>query len=683
MEQPQYGGIVDGKTAELLVQQGNILTKQIETLSAKTEAGAKAGKISDLFADGYMRLASGDMSGFASVSQANAMSVGNPFLMAMASDADKVAGGLAEGFMRTKFNEQKEKSDRELWESRNAASIKRDESQFNRSMERQEDAQANSNDQIITRDNNQQVRDWEAKNKQIDLFNEKQKQERETAIVAATDLSKTTNSPYIDPPIVKEMEHDPKPVPTPLTKRVRRSVPSGSEPLEGALPTSDLVQAEAPALMGGGGKEPATPGASTAPSSEASLPSMGLRPAEALAVPAAPTAPNPNITTDVAPGNKMLPAEAPRVDKPQGTQQGQHVVDRAIYKDRIQRGLRLPGNMFLTTDANAKTFKLEQVKSDGEKVYKTYTALEGAEELHSIVNQIDKTDASFLEIGVGVMAGRRKISFKEAKSDAGNKVHHVIDFDTGEEIPRNVKFVVKKKGAIVPNAPIDYDGDSPRKNKDGSYVTPGLERIASPIEVSDDTVKLWGKAAALMPKLGGRILPGETSGASEPEVKKPTPKKTLEEQEKESRVNYSRATPEEKLKYDQFFSENGMFAAGQDANATWNNYKEKEKTLANLTSGKVWPDAPSREQATKEARSAKAVHDETVELEKLMNRLPAVEKNYEKSSQASAEVAASGKGIPFLEGRVKRANLSDFKDISFLKEKITASKKRLAQLRGK
>lgn len=92
---PRMDGVLSGKTAELLIQDGQKQAADIELQSTKAEAQFKAPAITDLYSSAYQKIANGDFTGFADMQKARSMAIGNPILMKTIDSADELAGHLA------------------------------------------------------------------------------------------------------------------------------------------------------------------------------------------------------------------------------------------------------------------------------------------------------------------------------------------------------------------------------------------------------------------------------------------------------------------------------------------------------------------------------------------------------------------------------------------------------------
>lgn len=94
-DDPPTSGVIGSKAADLFMQQGAAIAKNIEKRALTAEAQAKAPALATVYADGLSRLAAGDMSGMELLTKARAESVGNPFLTAMTDDATKEGARMA------------------------------------------------------------------------------------------------------------------------------------------------------------------------------------------------------------------------------------------------------------------------------------------------------------------------------------------------------------------------------------------------------------------------------------------------------------------------------------------------------------------------------------------------------------------------------------------------------------
>lgn len=92
---PRMDGVLSGKTAELLIQDGQKQAADIELQSTKAEAQLKAPAITDLYSSAYQKIANGDFTGFADMQKARSLAIGNPILMKTIDSADELAGHLA------------------------------------------------------------------------------------------------------------------------------------------------------------------------------------------------------------------------------------------------------------------------------------------------------------------------------------------------------------------------------------------------------------------------------------------------------------------------------------------------------------------------------------------------------------------------------------------------------------
>lgn len=247
MQSPTMEGAVPNATANLLIEEGRALSKQIEVQSLRSEAQMKAPAIATAYADAFTRLGQGDLSAFGEIERANALSVGNPFLQAMASDAQKTAGMMASNYFDTQqFNSrmaaeremftQKAGLERELQGNRIDAEGKR----FEAVEKRQDDQQA----AILER---QELDDWraseEAKRKeyqaQLMKYNEELDSEVRLAEVEGRSPRKMT------PP----KEPTPAPKPTPKAKEKFSLVPHGGGMdfnIEVPMPNDPLVNEKLP-----------------------------------------------------------------------------------------------------------------------------------------------------------------------------------------------------------------------------------------------------------------------------------------------------------------------------------------------------------------------------------------------------------------------------------------------------
>lgn len=161
-DNPMMFGAVAPKTAEMLVEAGQELTKRIETQNNQFEAQMKAPQMGQLYADALTRVAKGDTSGFSAMAKASSMAAGNPFLQNMFKDAESVAARLFDSYM-----------DKEALTTRLQAS----EEAATKRMEHQETMQTDRDNAIATR-----------QDKQIEAMNNRQDKQIAEARAREDDL---------------------------------------------------------------------------------------------------------------------------------------------------------------------------------------------------------------------------------------------------------------------------------------------------------------------------------------------------------------------------------------------------------------------------------------------------------------------------------------------------------------
>lgn len=110
-DDPASVGVIGSKAAELFMQEGAAISKNIEKRALTAEAQAKAPALAAAYADGLTRLAQGDMSGMETLAKARAESVGNPFLTAMTEDATKEGARMASMHIEKSLAEQRMAAD--------------------------------------------------------------------------------------------------------------------------------------------------------------------------------------------------------------------------------------------------------------------------------------------------------------------------------------------------------------------------------------------------------------------------------------------------------------------------------------------------------------------------------------------------------------------------------------------
>lgn len=137
---PEPTGSVNSAVMRLMAQAGAAIQDRVEKAAIKTEAQLAAPGISRMLANGFQQIAAGDMSGFGAITQAQAMSSGNPLLAGMAKDAGSLGITLAnnatqQAMLKERLDAQKALTTQEI-EGRNQTAVIRGQVQTNVSSEK-------------------------------------------------------------------------------------------------------------------------------------------------------------------------------------------------------------------------------------------------------------------------------------------------------------------------------------------------------------------------------------------------------------------------------------------------------------------------------------------------------------------------------------------------------------------
>lgn len=113
---PEPVGSVSNTVARLMAEAGKALSERVEKQSQLAEAKLKSPALSQLWGEGYAKIASGNFSGFEDMARATGLSAGNPLLMGLAKEANDLGTSLANNYtqheiLRDRIKTQKEMAD--------------------------------------------------------------------------------------------------------------------------------------------------------------------------------------------------------------------------------------------------------------------------------------------------------------------------------------------------------------------------------------------------------------------------------------------------------------------------------------------------------------------------------------------------------------------------------------------
>lgn len=177
-ESPSMEGVIPSKTVELFMQEGDKLQKRIERISLETDAQIKAPVVTGLYADAYGRIAGGDFSAFSDLGKARQLAIGNPLLMGVVDQAEKIGGVLANTWLEGQRKNDEAAMEEERFQHRLAIEQMREQArteQQNRTINRQIEASGEvTNRQLYAQERssyNERHRQWEADRQRIEMRN--------------------------------------------------------------------------------------------------------------------------------------------------------------------------------------------------------------------------------------------------------------------------------------------------------------------------------------------------------------------------------------------------------------------------------------------------------------------------------------------------------------------------------
>lgn len=214
-DQPNYGGAVSTKTADLIAAEGDAMAKRIEAQSYQIDAKMLAPPITDLYSQAYQKIAVGDFTGFADMQKARSLAIGNPILMKTMDDADMIAGHLANTVVSGDKQQRSQEFQMKKQEDMQEFQLKKQGEMNEAIAKRQQIAQDRTDDRADDRQSESLFRiahmDWEKeKSSGEKTYEDQQKLFKKQTAAWETQQAQGINSPKPEPPAKYEPRPEPK-----------------------------------------------------------------------------------------------------------------------------------------------------------------------------------------------------------------------------------------------------------------------------------------------------------------------------------------------------------------------------------------------------------------------------------------------------------------------------------------